>query len=145
MGTEVVKNETIGSDVCYGVEMCYKKSLELLEEMDLPRGLLPLKDLEESGYVKETGFVWLQQKKPVEYYNKNIKRVVVYGTEITAYVEKHKMKKMTGVRSKELFMWINLTEMSIADASSRKIYFKSSFGIGKSFPIKAFELEDDEA
>lgn len=145
MATEVVRTERIGADVCYGADMCYKKSLELLEEMELPRGLLPLKDLEECGFVRETGFVWLKQKKPVEYYNKNIKRIVVYGTEITAYVEKHKMKKMTGVKSKELFMWITLTEMSIADASSRKIYFKSSFGVGKSFPIKAFELEDDEA
>ena len=52
MGTKVVRNERIGADVCYGVEMCYKKSLDILEEMDLPRGLLPLKDLEESRYVR---------------------------------------------------------------------------------------------
>ena len=100
MGTEVVRNETIGFDVCYGEEMYYKKYLELLEEMDLPRGLLPLKDLEESGYVRETGYVWLKQKKSIEYYNKNIKRIIVYGTKVTAYVEKHKMKKMTGVKRK---------------------------------------------
>lgn len=141
---KIVRDERSGADVVYGAEMCYKKALDLLAEMDLPNGLLPLKDLDESGYIKETGFVWLKQKKPVEYYNKKIKRIVVYGTEITAYVEKHKMKKMTGVRCKELFMWINLTEMSIADASSQKIYFKSSFGVGKSFPINAFELEDDK-
>lgn len=141
---KIVRDERSGADVVYGAEMCYKKALDLLAEMELPNGLLPLKDLDESGYIRETGFVWLKQKKPVEYYNKKLKRIVVYGTEITAYVEKHKMKKMTGVRCKELFMWINLTEMSIADASSQKIYFKSSFGVGKSFPIKAFELEDDK-
>ena len=86
----------------------------------------------------------LKQKKPVEYYNKNIKRIVVYRTEVVAYVEKQKIKKMNGLKRKELFMWINLPEMSIVDASSRKIYFKSSFGVGKSFPIKSFELEDDK-
>lgn len=144
MATKVVRDEKSGAEVFYGAEMCYKKSLELLEELGLPNGLLPLKNLEESGYVRETGFVWLKQKEPVEYYNKKIKRIVVYGTEVTAYVEKHKMKKMTGVKSKELFMWIHLTEMSIGDASSQKIYFKSSFGVGKSFPLKAFELDDDK-
>lgn len=35
--------------------------------MGLPNGLLPLKDMEECGYVKETGFVWLKQKKKTEH------------------------------------------------------------------------------
>ncbi|KAH9301102.1 hypothetical protein KI387_012685, partial [Taxus chinensis] len=139
-----VKDERSGGEVYYDPEMCYQKSLELLEEMGLPNGLLPLKDLEESGYVKETGFVWLKQKQPFEYYNKKIGKTVVYGTELTAYIEKHKMKKMTGVKTKELLLWIHITEMSINDASSKKIYFKSSLGIGKSFPIEAFQLEDEK-
>ncbi|GLJ30492.1 hypothetical protein SUGI_0603400 [Cryptomeria japonica] len=128
----------------HDAEICYKKSLELLEAIGLPKGLLPLKNLEESGYVKETGFVWLKQKKPVEYYNKKIGRTVLYGTELTAYVEKHKMKKMTGVKTKELMVWVQITEMSLNEASNKKIYFKSSLGIGKSFPIEAFQLEDEK-
>eukprot|EP01018_Ginkgo_biloba_P020080 Gb_02187 [translate_table: standard] len=142
MATEVVQNDRSGAEVFHGAEICYQKSLELLEDLGLPKGLLPLKDLEESGYVKETGFVWLKQRQPSEHYNKKIKRTVHYGTEITAYVEKYKMKKMTGVKSKELLLWIPITEMSVDGASSAKIYFKSSVGIGKSFPVKAFELEN---
>ncbi|XP_057830872.1 uncharacterized protein LOC131041706 [Cryptomeria japonica] len=144
MASHGLKDERSGAEVYYGAEMCYKKSLELLEAMDLPKGLLPLKDLEETGYVKETGFVWLKQKKPFEHYNKKTGKTVFYGTELTSYVGKRSMKKMTGVKSKELLFWIHITEMAINDPSSKKIYFKSNLGIGKSFPIDAFQLEDEE-
>lgn len=92
--------------------------------------------------MREAGFVWLKQKKKTEHLFKKIGKVVQYGEEISCYVEQHKMKKVTGVKSKELLLWITVSEMSINDASSGKIYFKSAAGIGKSFPASAFETEE---
>eukprot|EP01018_Ginkgo_biloba_P020079 Gb_02186 [translate_table: standard] len=144
MAAQVMKNDRSGAEVYHGAEICYQKMLGLLEDNELPKGLLRLKDLEEYGYVKETGFLWLKQRQPSEHFNKIIKRTALYATEITAYVEKHKVKNISGVKSKALMLSIPITEMSIEGASSDKVYFKSSTGIGKTLPITAFELEDDK-
>ncbi|KAM7478503.1 hypothetical protein LguiA_026716 [Lonicera macranthoides] len=39
-----------------GNDMCAVKSMELLKEVGLPNGLLPLKDIEECGILRDTGF-----------------------------------------------------------------------------------------
>lgn len=39
------------------------RSKILLNEMGLPSGLLPFDNIEELDYVKDTGFMWLKQKK----------------------------------------------------------------------------------
>lgn len=141
MALQLGNDQRAGAEIYHGSEMCKQKSMELLAELGLPKGLLPLEELEETGYVKETGFVWLKQKKKTEHQFKKIGKMVQYGAEITAYVEKYKMKKLTGVKSKELILWITISEISIDDPSSGKIYFKSATGIGKSFPVSAFEIE----
>ncbi|XP_031495391.1 uncharacterized protein LOC116260977 [Nymphaea colorata] len=133
-----------GGEVVYGAEECYRHSLELLEELGFPKGVLPLKNLEECGRVRETGFVWMKQKEPYEHYFKGTSSKVSYATEVTAYIEKHKMKKMTGVKTKQILLWIPLTEMSIDDPTSKKIYFKTSMGVGRSFPFSAFDCEEEE-
>ncbi|KAK8495889.1 hypothetical protein V6N12_018069 [Hibiscus sabdariffa] len=51
--TEEIKASA--SEVYHGDEICQEKSKSLLQEMGMPRGLLPLKDIEECGYVKDTG------------------------------------------------------------------------------------------
>jgi hypothetical protein len=52
------------------------------------------------------------------------------------------MKRMTGVRSKHVMtMWVPIVEMSLVDGGER-VYFKSSLGIGRSFPATAFADED---
>ncbi|KAE8677926.1 putative Aproteint domain-containing protein [Hibiscus syriacus] len=61
--TEEIKASA--SEMYHGDEICQVKSKFLLEEVGMPRGLLPLRDIEECGYVKETGFVWLKQKKSI--------------------------------------------------------------------------------
>ena len=86
-------------------------------------------------------FVWLKLKKNIEHQFKKIGKMVQYGAEITSYVEKHKMKKLTRVKRKELLLWITIFEISIDYPSNGKIYFKSSYGIGKSFPVNSFEIE----
>lgn len=143
MALQVANDQRSGAEIFHGTEICKQKSMDLLADMGLPKGLLSLEDLEETGYVKETGFVWLKQKKKTEHYFKKIGKMVQYGTEITAYVEQRKMKKLTGVKSKELLLWITISEISIDDSSSGKIYFKSATGIGKSFPTSAFEIEEN--
>lgn len=98
----------------------------------------------ECGYVKETGFVWLKQKEKVEHVFSKIGRKVAYSPEITAYVESNKIKKVTGVKAKELLLWLTVEAISAADkAAPEKITFRTAAGLYKTFPRSAFELEED--
>ncbi|RRT38085.1 hypothetical protein B296_00049641 [Ensete ventricosum] len=130
-----------GAQVYQGDSICKKKSIELLAELRLPKGLFPLEDVEEFGYNREAGFVWLIQKKKKDHTFKKIKRQVSYAPEVTAFVEEGKMKKMTGVKTKELLLWLSIVEMYVDDPSSEKITFKTRTGLSDSFPVAAFELE----
>ncbi|KAG1326149.1 hypothetical protein COCNU_01G000830 [Cocos nucifera] len=132
------------SEVYYGDEICQEKSKFLLQELGLPRGLLPLKDIIECGHVEETGFVWLKQKKKIEHCFEKIGRVVSYAPEITGYVEKFKIKKLTGVKAKELLMWVSLNEISVDDPPTGKLTCKALGGIFRTFPTSAFELEEEK-
>ncbi|GAA0138969.1 hypothetical protein LIER_35009 [Lithospermum erythrorhizon] len=58
--------------------------------------------------------------------------------------QNRKMKKLTGVQSKELFIWITVSEICIQVPESRKITFGTSSGISRSFPVSAFEAEEVE-
>nr|CAD1837786.1 unnamed protein product [Ananas comosus var. bracteatus] len=71
-------------------------SVRMLEELDLPKGLFPLEDVEEFGYNRAAGFMWFVQKKKKDHTFKKIKQVVSYGPEVTAFVEKGRLKKITG-------------------------------------------------
>lgn len=132
------------SEVYHGDKICKEKSRFLLAEVGLPNGLLPLEDIEECGYVKDTGFVWLRQKKKKEHKFEKVGRVASYANEVTAYVEKSKIKKLTGVKTKELMMWINLNEITIDDPPTGKITFKSPSGLFRTFPASAFQVEEDQ-
>ncbi|KAA8524981.1 hypothetical protein F0562_011381 [Nyssa sinensis] len=138
------EDERAGAEIVYGSEECYQHSIELLDELGFPRGVLPLQDLEECGRVRETGFVWMKHKAPFEHFFHGTNTLVSYATEVTAYVEKSKMKKMTGVKSKQMFLWVPIVEMSIEDPAKQKIHFKTPMGIGKSYPITAFMTTDKE-
>lgn len=131
-----------GAEVYTGdSDLCKQKSVELLEELHLPKGLLPLDEIEEVGYNRTTGFVWLRQKKKCEHTFKKVSRLVSYGTEVTAFVEDRRMRKMSGVKSKELLLWITLSDMYIDDPNSDKITFKTPAGLYRTFPQSAFEPE----
>lgn len=132
------------AEIYHGDEICQEKSKFLLQEVGLPRGLLPLKDIIECGYEKETGLVWLKQKKKTEHYFDKIGKYVSYAPEITAYVEKNRIKKLTGVKAKELLIWIGLVEIYIKEPSDGKVVFKSVAGLSKSFPAPAFELNEEK-
>ncbi|XP_071716491.1 uncharacterized protein [Rutidosis leptorrhynchoides] len=131
------------SEVYHGDAICQEKSKFLLTEMGLPNGLLPLENIEECGYVENTGFVWLKQKKEKKHKFEKIGKLVSYGTEVTAYIEKFKIKKLTGVKTKELLMWITLSEITVDNPSTEKITFKGTSGLYRTFPVSAFQVEDD--
>lgn len=141
---QVVNEERAGAEIVYGVEECTKHSLELLEELGFPKGVLPLKDLEECGRVRATGFVWMKQKAPCQHFFTGSNTLVSYATEVTAYVDKFKMSRMSGVKSKQLLLWVPIVEMSIEDPARKKIYFKTPMGIGRSFPVTAFMTEEEK-
>ncbi|KAL6495785.1 hypothetical protein OROGR_030348 [Orobanche gracilis] len=129
------------SEMYHGDEICQEKSKLLLTEMNLPNGLLPLRDIEECGYVKETGFVWLKQKMKSEHKFEKIGKPVKYAAEVTAYVEPNRIKKLTGVKTKELLMWVTLSDIYLDDPPTGKITFKTPTGLYRSFPVEAFQVE----
>ncbi|WVZ11026.1 hypothetical protein V8G54_015556 [Vigna mungo] len=140
----VVVKEREGAEIVYGSEECYRHSIELLEELGFPKGVLPLQDLVECGRVRETGFVWMKQKAPYEHFFEGTNTRVSYAVEVTGYVEKFRMKKMTGIKSKQMLLWVPISEMSIEDPKGKKILFKTPVGIGKSFPIIAFMTPEEK-
>ncbi|KAL6964594.1 hypothetical protein U1Q18_035644 [Sarracenia purpurea var. burkii] len=140
--TEEIK---ANAEIYYGNDIGQQKSKELLKEIGLPNGLLPLEDMEECGYVRETGFVWLKQKKPTVYKFQKIGKLTSYATEVTSYVEPGRIRKLTGVKSKELLLWITLAEIYVDDPPSGKITFQIPAGLSRSYPVSAFEIEEPEA
>ncbi|WOK92353.1 hypothetical protein Cni_G01044 [Canna indica] len=141
MATQSIENHREGAEVVHGDALCKKKSVQLLQELGLPSGLFPLDDFEEFGYNRKAGFIWLVQRKKKDHTFKKIKRQVSYAAEVTAFVEERKMKKITGVKTKELMLWLSVVEMYVEDASAGKITFKTGTGLSDSFPVPAFELE----
>ncbi|XP_020255398.1 uncharacterized protein LOC109832455 [Asparagus officinalis] len=115
-----------------------KFALSLLEEFELPMGLLPLADVVEVGFVRPTGYMWIAQQKKVEHNFKLAGKLVSYGTEINGYVEKKRIKKLKGVKAKELMLWPPVNEIAVDDPPTGKIHFKSLAGVTKTFPVEAF-------
>ncbi|KAK3015967.1 hypothetical protein RJ639_006302 [Escallonia herrerae] len=143
MTSQRITDHRQNADVFTG-EVCKQKSKELLASISLPRGLLPLDDIVEVGHNKSTGFVWLKQMRRKDHKFRKIGKTVSYDTEVTAFVEERRMRRLTGVKSKELLIWITVTDIYIVDVSSGKITFGTASGISRSYPVSAFEADDDE-
>ncbi|KAJ8761979.1 hypothetical protein K2173_006581 [Erythroxylum novogranatense] len=111
--------------------------------MELPNGLLPLKDILEVGYNRSTGFVWLTQKNQAEHKFKAADRLVWYDKVVTAFVEKRKMRKVTGVKAKELLIWVSIEDIYVDEKDLGTVTFSNSLtGISRSFHTSAFQLEE---
>ncbi|EYU43328.1 hypothetical protein ABFS83_08G133600 [Erythranthe nasuta] len=130
--------EKEGGVVKNGHEEGLKMAKSLLEEFELPCGLLPLADVVEVGFVRSTGYMWIVQKKKVEHNFKMISKLVSYDCDIKGYVEKKRIKKLKGVKAKELMLWPPVNEITVDDSPAGKIHFKSLAGITKTFPVEAF-------
>lgn len=72
--------EKEGGIVKKGHEEGLRLATSLLQEFELPLGLLPLANVIEVGYVKNTGYMWIVQKKKVEHEFKKISKLVSYDT-----------------------------------------------------------------
>lgn len=131
------------AEIYEGEAVCRQKSRLLLDEILLPRGLLPLDHIVELGINRATGFVWLKQRQKKVHRFSAIGRTVSFETEVTAFVEEHRMRRVTGVKTKELFIWLNVTDIFVDDPSSGKISFANSSGIARSFPLSAFSPQDE--
>ncbi|XP_074273872.1 uncharacterized protein LOC141597344 [Silene latifolia] len=133
------------TELYHGNDECMTQARRLFKEMNFPNGLLPLRDVEECGYVEETGFVWLKQKQEIEHTFEKIDKHVRYATEVTAYVEPCKILKLTGVQAKELLIWVTINEITVETPESDKVVFKNNFtGLNKIFPKDAFVVEVKE-
>ncbi|OWM80202.1 uncharacterized protein LOC116209087 [Punica granatum] len=130
--------EREGAMVKKGHDEGLKMAIGLLGEFELPLGLLPLQDVVEVGFVQATGYMWIVQKKKVEHSFKLISKLVSYDTEITGHIQKKRIKKLKGVKAKELMLWPPVSEITAEDSPTGKIHFKSLAGITKSFPVEAF-------
>ncbi|RLN33543.1 uncharacterized protein C2845_PM03G18530 [Panicum miliaceum] len=144
-----------------GDAVCRKRSVELLEELGLPKGLLPMEDIQEFGHNRATGFMWLVQgKKKVEHTFKKMKQTVSYASseatvleigsnplithqltlDSTAFAEKGKLRNITGVKTKELMLWLSVVEVYVPEASPEKVTFKTGAGLSDSFDAAAFAI-----
>ena len=130
--------EREGALVKKGHDEGLKQAVALLGEFNLPLGLLPLENVVEVGFVRATGYVWIVQKKKVEHSFKIAGKLVSYDVEINGYIEKGRIKRLKGVKAKELLMWPPVNEIVVPDPPTGKIHFKSLAGITKTFPVEAF-------
>ncbi|KAF9589185.1 hypothetical protein IFM89_019694 [Coptis chinensis] len=130
--------EKEGGIVKKGHEEGTKMAIALLEEFGLPLGLLPLENITEVGFVRTTGYMWIIQEKKVEHNFKTVSKLVSYDTEIQGYVEKFRIKKLKGVKARELMLWPPVNEIIVDDPPTGKIHFKSLVGVTKIFPVEAF-------
>lgn len=143
MASKEIAQHRENAEIFHGDAICKEKSREILGEFHLPKGLLPLDDIEELGCNRSTGFVWLKHKKKKDHKFERIGRVVSYETEVTAFVEDRRMRKVNGVKTKELFIWITIADISIERSDSSKITFATSSGLSKTFPVSAFDLQEE--
>uniref|UniRef100_A0A7N0T450 Uncharacterized protein n=1 Tax=Kalanchoe fedtschenkoi TaxID=63787 RepID=A0A7N0T450_KALFE len=133
--------EKDGAIVTKGDAEGFKLARQLLEEFGLPLGLLPLAGVIEMGYVPSTGYIWVLQEKKRLHNFKLVNRLATYDVEIHGYIEKGRIKKLKGVKVKELTMWPPIFEVYVDDDDQAgMIHFKSLAGITKSFPVEAFAL-----
>lgn len=130
-----------GAVIITGHADCFSRAVSLLEAFGLPNGILPLDEIEELGFVEQTGFFWVKQnKKKAEHYFKVTKTLCSYAKEISGYFEKKGVKKLTGVKVRELLLWVSIVEISTDESRPGQTYFKSAAGLGRWHPSEAFSL-----
>jgi len=92
----------------------------------------------EVGFVRSTGYMLILQKKKVEHNFHIISKLVSYDAAISGYVEKNRIKKLKGVKAKELMLWPPVSEITVDNPPTGKIRFKSVAGITRTYPAEAF-------
>ncbi|KAE7996208.1 hypothetical protein FH972_000949 [Carpinus fangiana] len=120
-GSQMIESYRDKAEIYHGVAPSKQKVHELLEGLSLPKGLLPL-DVDEIGHDRSSGFVWMKQKSKKEY----------------------RLRNITGVKMKEMILWIAICEIYLQDPPSDKVVIAVPGGLSRTFPVAEFELEDDK-
>ena len=63
-----------------------------------------------------------------------------YAAEVTAFAEKGKLRKINGVKTKELMLWFSVVEVYVPEDKPEKVTFKTGTGLYDSFDAAAFAL-----
>ncbi|KAF7066204.1 hypothetical protein CFC21_072224 [Triticum aestivum] len=132
MASQLVESHRAGAEVHKANDICKKKTVELLEEVGLPKGLFPMDNIEEVGHNCESGFVWMLQKKNNEHMFNNLNQTVSYDTEVTAFVE-----KVTGVKIEDLY---SLVEVYVYESSTDKVTINTDTGLSNTHDVGVFAL-----
>ncbi|TYI87683.1 hypothetical protein E1A91_D04G153000v1 [Gossypium mustelinum] len=144
MTSKLVASQRERAEIYHEASLCKQKTQVLLHQFHLPKGSMPLNHLNEFGYNKTTWFIWLKQEKTFKYLFKEL-GLTSYGVEITAFIGDRQLKKLTGVQSKEMMIWITLFDVFVDDKKGRsKTYCSDSMGLSKSYPVTTVEDEPKE-
>ncbi|KAF9588733.1 hypothetical protein IFM89_015170 [Coptis chinensis] len=144
MASKAIEAHKENAEIYHGAEICKQKAHQILSDNSLPKGLLPLDDMTEVGYNPSTGFIWMKQKKCTIHFFRSLNQTVWYGHEITTFIENGRMKKLTGIKAKELVIWISTGEIYINKYDTEKISFKNNtIGVSRTFPVAAFDLKEE--
>ncbi|KAF5765834.1 hypothetical protein HanXRQr2_Chr15g0708291 [Helianthus annuus] len=141
MSSQQIQSHRENAEIFTGEALCKQKSHELLTKFSLPKGLIPLTDVTEVGHNAATGFVWVRRKKKTNHVFRMISRKVSYDCEVTAFVEDRRMRNLTGVKSKELLIWVTVSDICVTEGG--KITFGTPAGLSRTFPATAFEEEEE--
>ncbi|XP_039057625.1 uncharacterized protein LOC120200996 [Hibiscus syriacus] len=143
MASKHIETHRAGAEVYHGATLCKQKAQELLEKFRLPKTLMPCNNLVEFGFNRITGFTWLKQQKITMYRLKDI-GISSFASEMTGFLEDGRMRKFTGIKSKEMVIWVPLSDIAIDRSDPNKIIFTALMGLSKSYPLTAFEIEPEE-
>ncbi|XBI82155.1 hypothetical protein VPH35_090908 [Triticum aestivum] len=119
------------------VEVCVDDSSADKVTIKADTGLFPMDDIEEVGHNCESGFVWMLQKKKNKHMFNKLNQTVSYDTEVTAFVEKGKMKKVTGVKVEDLY---SLVEVYVDESSADKVTIKTDTGLSETHDAPVFAV-----
>ncbi|XP_071731186.1 uncharacterized protein [Rutidosis leptorrhynchoides] len=137
---QLIESHRSNAEIITGESQCKSKTQDLLSKFNLPKGLIPMTDVTEVGHNVSTGFVWVRRKKKLIHLFKSIGRKVSYDGEVTAFVEQGRMRNLSGVKSKELLIWVTVSDIFVGGENG-KITFGTPAGLARSFPVTAFEDE----
>ncbi|KAK1326058.1 hypothetical protein QJS10_CPA01g01626 [Acorus calamus] len=146
MASQVTENPTEGAEIHHGSSECKKHLIQILKENSLPTGLLPFgdDDVLELGYNRKVGYLWLNQKKKRKHFFPKIGKWIEYDQKVTAYLESHRMKRISGVSAKEFMLTLGAGEMYVDDPVEGKVHVKTNIGLSRVFPASAFQIDEEE-
>ncbi|KAH6773531.1 hypothetical protein C2S51_011935 [Perilla frutescens var. frutescens] len=133
------ESERKAAEIYHGAAICREKLEKMLDEFSVPKCLFEkVDDIEEFGLNRSTGFYWLRQKSKTE---RKVDKVgtAYYDTELSGFIQQRRITKVTGVKAKELFLTLTVSEILVGVPSNHTVKFVSTAGIYRVHPIAAFE------